>query len=110
MAFALGDDIRRAALLLLLSTPYSPHFPGILRISLWQNLILQMKPVRPSGVPAVALSAIHQDTEAKGMPLAAEIPFEPENTLLLFAQRPTGTRFQPTHPAVMPLMTQPCAM
>ncbi|CAG7953615.1 unnamed protein product [Penicillium nalgiovense] len=71
-----------------------PTFLEFFESSLWQNLVLQMSQSDPAVFhAAVALSAIHQDTEAKGMPLAAEIPFEPGNTLLLFAQDQLGRAF-----------------
>ncbi|RAL04838.1 Zn(II)2Cys6 transcription factor [Aspergillus ibericus CBS 121593] len=50
-----------------------PTFVGWFDSSLWQKLVLQMSHAEPAVYHAVvALSAIHQDSEKRGMPLSRE--------------------------------------
>ncbi|PYI03204.1 hypothetical protein BO78DRAFT_375519 [Aspergillus sclerotiicarbonarius CBS 121057] len=71
-----------------------PTFREMFDSSLWQRLVLQMAQSDPAVYhAAVALSALHQDSEAKGMPLAADIPTHPD-PWLCFAQEQLGRAFQ----------------
>ncbi|GKZ28309.1 hypothetical protein AbraIFM66950_003565 [Aspergillus brasiliensis] len=65
-----------------------PAFLGWFDSSLWQKLVLQSSYAEPAVYHAVvALSAVHQDAEQKGMPLARE---ELDNTWHRFALEQAG--------------------
>ncbi|GLA28580.1 transcriptional regulator family: Fungal Specific TF [Aspergillus niger] len=65
-----------------------PAFLGWFDSSLWQKLVLQLSHAEPAVYhAAVALSAIHQDAEKKGMPLARE---DLDNTWHRFALEQAG--------------------
>ncbi|PWY70800.1 C6 zinc finger domain protein [Aspergillus sclerotioniger CBS 115572] len=71
-----------------------PTFCETVDSSLWQRLVLQMAQSDPAVYhAAVALSALHQDSEAKAMPLAADIPAH-QDTWPRFAQEQLGRAFQ----------------
>ncbi|GLA66740.1 hypothetical protein AtubIFM54640_009324 [Aspergillus tubingensis] len=72
-----------------------PTFREMYDSSLWQHLVLQMGQSEPAVYHAtVALSAIHQDAEARGMPLAANLPATYQGPWLRFAQEQLGRAFQ----------------
>ncbi|GLB07212.1 hypothetical protein AtubIFM57258_002540 [Aspergillus tubingensis] len=65
-----------------------PAFLGWFDSSLWQKLVLQLSHAEPAVYhAAVALSAVHQDAEKKGMPLARE---DLDNTWHRFALEQAG--------------------
>ncbi|RAK99580.1 monooxygenase fmaE [Aspergillus ibericus CBS 121593] len=72
-----------------------PTFRELFDSSLWQRLVLQMAHSDPAVYhAAVALSAVHQDSETKGMPLAADLPPTHQDPWLRFAQEQLGRAFQ----------------
>ncbi|GKZ21590.1 hypothetical protein AbraIFM66951_005204 [Aspergillus brasiliensis] len=72
-----------------------PTFREMFDSSLWQKLVLQMGQSEPAVYHAtVALSAIHQDSEARGMPLAANYPTRIQGPWLRFAHEQLGRAFQ----------------
>ncbi|RAK85514.1 C6 zinc finger domain protein [Aspergillus costaricaensis CBS 115574] len=65
-----------------------PAFLGWFDSSLWQKLLIQLSHAEPAVYhAAVALSAVHQDAEKKGMPLARE---DLDNTWHRFALEQAG--------------------
>ncbi|KAI2921085.1 transcriptional regulator family: Fungal Specific TF [Aspergillus niger] len=72
-----------------------PTFREMFDSSLWQHLVLQIGQSEPAVYHAtVALSAIHQDAESRGMPLAANFPGRSQGPWLRFAQEQLGRAFQ----------------
>ncbi|PYH98144.1 hypothetical protein BO71DRAFT_416571 [Aspergillus ellipticus CBS 707.79] len=72
-----------------------PTFLEFFDSALWQQLVLQMSQGDPAVYhAAVALSAIHQDAEAQGMPLAADLPRAAPGRAAGFAQEQLGRAFR----------------
>ncbi|GLB08386.1 hypothetical protein AtubIFM57258_004275 [Aspergillus tubingensis] len=73
----------------------APTFREMFDSALWQHLVLQMGQSEPAVYHAtVALSAIHKDSETRGMPLAANFPGRSQGPWLRFAQEQLGRAFQ----------------